>query len=83
MAFLYVVGNSGCKHVCAVKTEDLDNCWAKTLSKTEFIVGRLEAAQSLRMKMPNAQLYLKEVTVIYGFTCLQQDCPNLGQSWKD
>ena len=35
-----------------------------------------EGAQSLRMKMPNAQLYLKEATVIYGFTCLQQDCPN-------
>ena len=27
-------------------------------------------------KVPNAQLYLKEATVIYSFTCLQQDCPN-------
>ena len=26
-----------------------------------------EGAQSLRMKMPIAELYLKEVTVIYGF----------------
>ena len=25
-----------------------------------------EGAQSLRMKMPNAELYLKEATVIYG-----------------
>jgi len=30
-------------------------------------------AQSLRMKMRNAELYLKEATVIYG---LQQDYPN-------
>ena len=36
-----------------------------------------EGAQSLPMKMPNAELYnLKEATVIDGVTCLQQDCPN-------
>ena len=34
-----------------------------------------EEAQSLRMKMPNAQLYMKKATVIYGFTCMRQDCP--------
>jgi len=32
-----------------------------------------QKAQSLRMKMRNAELYLKEATVIYG---LQQDYPN-------
>ena len=26
-----------------------------------------KGAQSMRMKMPNAELYLKEATVIYGF----------------
>ena len=35
-----------------------------------------EGAQSLRVKMPNAELYLKEATAIYGFTCLQQDYPD-------
>ena len=35
-----------------------------------------EGDQSLGIKMPNAQLYLKEATVIYGVTYLQQDYPN-------
>ena len=35
-----------------------------------------EGAQSLRMKMPNAELYLKEATVIYGFYLLAQDISN-------
>ena len=29
-----------------------------------------EGAQSLRMKMPTAELYLKEATIIYGFYLL-------------
>ena len=29
-----------------------------------------EGAQSLRIKMPTAELYLKEATVIYGFYLL-------------
>ena len=29
-----------------------------------------EGAESLRMEMPNAELYLKEATVIYGFHSL-------------
>ena len=43
-----------------------------------------EGAQSLRMKMRNAELYLKENTVtgIYGFTCLQQDCPTSAKVGK-
>ena len=36
-----------------------------------------EGAQSLRMKMPNAELYLKEATVIYGFYLLAARLPEL------
>ena len=38
-----------------------------------------QGAQSLqRMKMPNAELYLKEATVIYGFyTCFAARLPQL------
>jgi len=39
-----------------------------------------QGAQSLPIKMRDAELYLKRATVIYG---LQQDCPNYRQSWKD
>ena len=36
-----------------------------------------EGAQSLRMKMPTAELYLKEATVIYGFYLLTARLPEL------
>ena len=36
-----------------------------------------EEAQSLRMKMPTAELYLKEATVIYGFYLLTARLPEL------
>ena len=36
-----------------------------------------ERAQSLRMKMPTAELYLKEATVIYGFYLLTARLPEL------
>ena len=36
-----------------------------------------EGAQSLRMKMPNAELYLKEAAVIYGFYLLAARLPEL------
>ena len=36
-----------------------------------------KGAQSLRMKMRNAELYLKEATVIYGFQPLPTRLPNL------
>ena len=36
-----------------------------------------EGAQSLRMKMPTAELYLKEATVIYGFYLLTDGLPEL------
>ena len=39
-----------------------------------------EGAQSLRMKMPAAELYLKELFT--AFSCVQQDCPNLRESCK-
>ena len=36
-----------------------------------------EGGQSLRMKMPNAELYLKEVPVVYGFYLLAARLPEL------
>ena len=36
-----------------------------------------EGAQSLRMKMPTAELYLKEAAVIYGFYLLTARLPEL------
>ena len=36
-----------------------------------------EEAQSLRMKMPTAELYMKEATVIYGFYLLTARLPEL------
>ena len=36
-----------------------------------------EGAQSLRMKIPTAELYLKEATVIYGFYLLTARLPEL------
>ena len=48
-----------------------------TKTCTSPIVITKEEAQSLQMKMPNAELYLKEATVIYRFYLLAARLPEL------
>ena len=49
------------------------------VAKTRTLLMEItkEGAQSLRMKMPTAELYLKEATFIYGFYLVTARLPEL------